>query len=173
MLAEFASEAPLLAAARHLRAEGFRRLDLHSPFPLPEAEEILELPPSRVGWWALVAGLAGTAGVYVVQWYVNAVDWPLIVGSRPFHSAPAFIPIAFELGVLTASGTIFVALMALFGFPRVEHPVFRLEAFRSATIDGFWLSVTSDGSPDEAARAHHLLSALSPRNLAVLEEPSP
>ena len=35
---------------------------------------------------------------YLLQWYVAAFAWPLNVGNRPPHSAPAFIPVTFELG---------------------------------------------------------------------------
>lgn len=173
MLAEFASEGPLLEAARRLRADGFARLDLYSPFPLPEATEILELPASRVGWVALVAGLSGAAGAFLTQGYLNGVDWPLNVGGRPLNSTPAWIPITFELGVLAASLAIVFSLLALFGFPRVEHPLLGLEAFRSATVDGFWLSFTSDGDAAEAERARVALQALGPRQLTILEEPLP
>ena len=172
VLGEFTSSEALLACVRALRERGFRRLDLYSPFPLEEAPEALGLPPSRIGWVALAAGLGGALFAYVAQGFTNAVDWPLIVGSRPMHAAPAFIPITFELGVLSASGAIFFGLLALFGFPRVAHPVFELEAFKSATSDGFWVSVTFDGADPEVERALEALRTLGARQVSVLEEPA-
>ncbi len=61
VVAEFAAEAPLLQAARALRAEGQGDLDLHSPVPLHGADEALGLKPSVVPRIALVLGLAGAA----------------------------------------------------------------------------------------------------------------
>jgi hypothetical protein len=54
------------------------------------------------------------------------------------------VPVAFELGVLLAGVSIFLGLMAIFRFPRPYDPLFEVESFRSATIDGLWLSVAVD-----------------------------
>jgi len=149
VLGEFGEEKALLEAARTLRAKGVAGLDLHSPYPLHGAEEALGLRRSTVPLVALVAGVIGAASGYLLQWWTVGVDWPLNVGNRPPHSPPAFIPVTFELGVLFASLAIFVGLLfAYFAFPRVHHPVFEVDAFRSASIDGLWLSAAV--GPDEA-----------------------
>ena len=141
VLGEFADRAAVLAAARALRAKGIDALDIHSPYPIHGAEEALGLKRSTVPIVALIAGVTGAVSGYVLQWWTVGVNWPLNVGNRPPHSPPAFIPITFELGVLFASLTIFFGLLfAYFRFPRVHHPVFEVEEFRSATIDGLWLS---------------------------------
>jgi len=143
VLGEFEREHALLAAARALREKGHRSvapqgapntergfaapitLDLHSPYPLHGSDEALGLRRSTVPLVALVAGITGAVSGYLLQWYVNAFDWPINVGNRPPHSAPAFIPVTFELGVLFASLAIFGGLLfGYFRFPRVHHPVF-------------------------------------------------
>jgi hypothetical protein len=72
--------------------------------------------------------------------------------------------------VLAAALTLFGALMVLFGLPRVTHPVFDVDAFRSATVDGFWVSVTVDGERGEASRAEEALRAAGARHVSVVEE---
>ncbi len=142
VLAEFEREAPLLEAARGLRALGYGSLDIHSPYAIHGAEEALGLKRSTVPIVALIAAVTGAVTGYLIQWGTVGYLWPLNVGGRPPHSAPAFIPVTFELAVLFCAVTIFVSLLfAYFRFPRVHHPVFEVEAFRSATIDGLWLSV--------------------------------
>ena len=94
----------------------------------------------------------------------RAFDWPLNVGNRPPHSAPAFIPVTFELGVLFASLAIFFGLLGgYFGFPRSHHPVFEVEAFRSATIDALWLSAEVDGHGRRARRRRAAAARRAPR----------
>lgn len=171
VLGEFSTEGTLKEAAKRLRGEGWTRLDAYTPFPVEGLEEALELQPrSPVPLLGLAAGLGGATFAYVTQWFTNAVDYPLIVGSRPLHSPPTHIPITFELGVLSASLMIFGALLVLFGFPRVAHPVFKLEAFKSASIDGFWLSITLDGEREETRRAEEALKAAGAAQVSVVEE---
>ncbi|MFL5274699.1 MAG: DUF3341 domain-containing protein [Anaeromyxobacteraceae bacterium] len=141
VLAEFREEAALLAAARRLRELGHHRLDTYSPVPLHGAEEALGLRKSIVPLIALVAGVTGAVGGYVMQWWMNGVDYAINVANRPPHSPPANIPITFESGVLVASIAIVIGLIVLSGLPRLHHPVFEVEAFRTASIDGLWLAV--------------------------------
>jgi hypothetical protein len=169
VLAEFGAEAALLGAARTLREAGFRSLDIHSPYPLHGADEALGLPRSKVPLVALLVGLFGASAGYLLQLYTVGIDWPLNVGGRPPHSAPAFIPVTFELGVLVASLSIFFGLLfGFFGFPRTHHPVFEVEAFRSATIDAMWLSAEVDGG--ESERIAGELRRLGARQVVVTEE---
>lgn len=161
VLGEFGSPERLLEVARALRERGFVRLDAHTPFPVEGLAEVLELKASRLPALGLLAGLGGAAGAYLVQWFTQAVDWPLNVGGRPLHSAPAFIPITFETGVLSAAGAVFFGLFVVCGLPRVTHPVFELESFRSASVDGFWISVALEEStqPETVAEVLRTLGA--------------
>ncbi len=170
VLGEFAADAALLEAARTIRA---RRkgatLDVHSPYPIHGAEEALGLTRSTVPLVALAAGVMGAVTGYVLQWWTVGVDWPLNVGNRPPHSPPAFIPVTFELGVLFSALSIFIGLIfGYFRFPRVHHPVFEVEAFRSATIDGRWLSAEVDGAEAEAVASE--LRTLGARQVSIVGE---
>ncbi len=150
VLGEFESEKPLLDAARALRAKGHARLDLHSPVPIHGAEEALGLKRSTVPIVALAAGVVGALTGYLLQWWTVGVDWPLNLGNRPPHSPPAFIPVTFELGVLFSAIAIFAGLLfGYFAFPRTHHPVFEVEAFRSASVDGMWLSAEVEANGAE------------------------
>jgi hypothetical protein len=169
VLGEFEDEAILLDAARALRARGGARLDLHSPYPLHGADEALGLKKSTVPLMVLVFGVTGAVSGYLLQWYTVGYDWPINVGGRPPHSAPAFIPVTFELGVLFASLSIFIGLLAVyFGFPRVHHPVFEVEAFRSASIDGLWLSAEVPSVDADALVGE--LRRLGARQVSVVPE---
>ncbi|HEX2570525.1 MAG TPA: DUF3341 domain-containing protein [Polyangia bacterium] len=150
VLAQFADSDALFAAARRLREEGFQDLDAHSPYPLHGAAEALGLRRSRVPLFVLIGGLTGVALGYLMQWWMNAVDYPIIVGGRPTHSPPSNIPITFETGILLAVLSAFFGAMALFGLPRPYHPVFRVDAFRRASVDELWLSVRLAKGKDDA-----------------------
>jgi hypothetical protein len=154
VLGEFSDDRALLEAARTLRAEGTTGLDLHTPYPIHGAEEALGLRRSTVPLVALIGALTGAISGYLLQWYTVGFDWPLNVGNRPPHSPPAFIPVTFEGGVAIAALSIFFGLLfAYFRFPRLHHPVFEVEAFRSASIDRLWLSAAVPDDRGEAVAA--------------------
>ena len=94
------------------------------------------------------------------------------MGNRPPHSGPAFIPVTFELGVLFSALAIFVGLLGgYFGFPRVHHPVFEVEAFRSASIDQLWLSAAVEPGRADAVAAE--LRRRGARQVSIVQEATP
>jgi hypothetical protein len=170
VLAEFAEPEPLVEAARKLRQSGREGLDAYSPYPIHGIDEALELPRSKVPLVALVAGLTGAAGGYVLQWWCNAVDYEINVANRPPHAWPTNIPITFESGVLLCALTLFFgSLFYFFGLPRTYHPVFEAEAFRSASLDKFWLSAeVRDG--EEAGDLERTLRELGAGRITQVKE---
>ena len=168
VLAEYGSEEELYGAARRLRMAGHASVDLHSPYPLARSDEVLGLSRSKVPLLALLGGLAGVATALSMQWWMNAVDYPINVGNRTLVPYPAMVPITFELGVLFSSFAIFFGALGLFGFPRTHHPVFEVEAFRTAAVDALWLSVEVE--TDEAERVAEDLRRSGAAQVAVAPE---
>ncbi|HYQ81272.1 MAG TPA: DUF3341 domain-containing protein [Anaeromyxobacteraceae bacterium] len=149
VLARYARAEAVLAAARSLREAGQASLDIHSPYPLPGSDQALGLGRSRVPLLALCGGLAGVATALGMQIWMNAIDFPINVGNRLLIPRPALVPVTFELGVLLSAFAIFFGMMGLWGFPRPHHPVFEVEAFRSAAVDGLWLSAEVEAADVE------------------------
>jgi hypothetical protein len=147
MLAEFATPHELCEAVRTLQASGVARLDAYTPYPVDGLQEQLGVPRSRLRWIVLVAGLLGGGAAYLLQWWINVIDYPLDIGGRPYHSALAFVPITFEMTVLSAGFAALISGIALGGLPRLWQPAFEVAGFERATIDRFWLAV---GSGDRA-----------------------
>ena len=140
VLGEFTDSEQMITALRTLRESGETGLDAHSPYPLHGTSEALGLPKSRVPKFALGGGLLGVCTGYGMQWWMNAVDYPINVGGRPLHGPPGQIPITFEMGILFAAFAIFFGALGLFEFPRPYHPVFEDEEFRRASVGTFWVT---------------------------------
>jgi hypothetical protein len=168
VLAEYPSEEAIYAAARRLRGQGHASLDIHSPYPLHGSDEALGLGRSKVPLICLAGALVGIAGALLMQWWMNAVDYPINVGNRLLIPYPAMIPVTFELGVLLASGSVFFGMLGLFGFPRTHHPLFEVEAFRSAAVDALWLSV--EVKPEQAESVAEELRRLGATQVATAAE---
>jgi len=143
ILAEFGSHDGLVGALQKLRAEGYSRLEVYTPFPSDEIDELLPGRATPMGWLMLAGGLLGGGGAYFMEWYA-AHDYAYNVGGRPLHSWPSFIPITFELTVLTASLVGFFGLCCLCRLPRLDHAVFNSARFMRASQDRFFVAVRTD-----------------------------
>jgi hypothetical protein len=114
----FDSEADLVRAAETAQHEGWRIIDVYSPYPLHATARLLGLARSRLPRAAFVIGAVGVALALWFQFWVSAWDWPLNVGGRPWNSLPAFVPVTFEMMVLCAGvGTVLLWLMVCRLYP--------------------------------------------------------
>lgn len=155
VLGEFSKPDACVEAARKLREGGVTGLDAYSPYPLHGIDEALALPRSKVPLVALTGGVLGALGGYVMQWWMNSVNYDINVGNRPSHGFWTNIPITFECGVLLAVLSIFFgSIFGFFGLPRTYHPVFESERFRTASLDAFWISAETadEGAVPELER---------------------
>lgn len=143
ILAEFETHERLLTAMRRLRDEGYTHYEVYTPFPSEEIDELLPGRKTPMGWFMLLGGITGGTGAYAMEWYA-AHDYAYNVGGRPLHSWPSFIPITFELTVLTSALVGFFGLMWLCRFPRLDFPVFSSPRFIRASRDRFFVAVRTD-----------------------------
>ena len=116
-------EASYLSAVRGLQQKGYKKLSAITPCPVHGLEELLEIKRSWIPYVTFIFGSAGCLLGLWFTWWTSAVDWPLIVGGKPFWSLPAFIPVIFEctilLGALSSVGALFYACR----IPLVDPPV--------------------------------------------------
>jgi hypothetical protein len=141
LMAEFDTPDGLVAAAEKARLAGFREMDAYSPIPIEELNEALGLRRTRLPRLVLLGGLLGGLGGYSLEYWTQAIAYPMNVGGRPFHSWPQFIPVTFETTVLGAALTAFVGMWALNKLPMPYHPVFNVPAFGRASTDRFFLCI--------------------------------
>ena len=169
VLGEFADSDGMLSATKKMREKGHKKLDTHSPYPVHGIEEALGLGRAKIPTIVLLGALTGACLAYSMIYFMNVVDFPINVANRPPHSAPANIPITFELAVLLGGGSAFFGLMGLMRLPEPYHPVFEAESFRRASIDAFFVSVeVPEGqNPSDVAAE---LRELGPVDVQIVEE---
>lgn len=144
LLAQFKTSDELLHAARRAYADGYRRLDAYSPYPVPDLAEAIGFRGNSVPLVCLIGGLLGGSAAYILQYWINVIAYPLNVGGRPLHAWPSFIPPTFEMAVLFAGFGAFFGMWALNGLPMPFHPLFNSKRFESVTRDGFFLSIEAN-----------------------------
>lgn len=157
LLAEFASPQDLVRAAARVRDAGYTKWDAHTPFPVHGLDGAMGIQTTRLPFFVLCAGIVGTASGLLMQWWMNAIDYPLIISGKPFNSLPASIPVTFELTVLLASLTAFIGMLVLNQLPRFNHPLFRNNAFRRVTNDAFFLVIEAADPRFDREKTEELL----------------
>lgn len=170
LMAEFEEAEQVLTAAQRAYAEGYRRMDAYSPFPVEGLAEALGRDFSPVPLFTLAGGMIGGLGGYFMQWYAMSQLYPLNVGGRPLNSWPNFIPVTFELTILVASLSAVTAMTLLNRLPQPHHPVFNIPEFQRASIDRFFLCIEARDAKFDCEKTRDFLETLKPLKITEVEE---
>jgi len=170
LVAEFSDADSLVSAAFSLRQQGHQLLDAFTPFRVPELDDVIPVRGGRVRLAMLLGGLAMAAFAYFLQWYSSVIDYPLNTGGRPLHSWPVFLLVPFEVGMLAAALSGFVAFLWNCRLPSLYHPVFDTTNFARATQDRFFLLAAQTAEEERSASLREALKRSGA--LTVLEQGS-
>ena len=139
-------EDELLTAIYKANEKHFEIMDVFTPFPVHGLDDALGLKESRLHQAGFVYGAIGALFGFLFMTWVFTRDWPIIFGGKPYFSAPAFIPITFELTVLFASVGMVVTFYTICGmWPGATNPTLD----DRITDDKFCLAFQVNDASDE------------------------
>ena len=161
VIAEFDNPSDLVAAARRVYSVGYRRINGYSPYPIEELSEAIGFTHTSLPLIVFIGGLIGGIGGFLMQYYIEVIDYPINVGGKPYNSWPAFIPITFEMTVLVAAFSAVLGMLVLNKLPQPYHPVFNLPNFAMATRDRFFLAIEANDPKFDHAEVVELLKSLN------------
>ncbi len=170
IIAEFDTPADAMHAAEKVRDAGFRKWDVHSPFPVHGMDAAMGLGNSKVGWFSFFGGMAGLTTGMLMIWFMNGFDYKIIVGGKPLFSPLYAFPVSYELTILFAS---FATLFGMFGLnrlPRLHHPLLRNKTFRQATHDKFYVVIETADPKYSATETRKLLESSGSKHIEMVEE---
>jgi hypothetical protein len=170
ILAEFDDPNALLHAAEKVRDAGYKKWDVHTPYPMHGMDAAMGLGDSPLGWIVLVMGLTGLASAAALMIWANGIEYPIIIGGKPPISIPSMVPICFELTILfSALGTV-LGMFGLNQLPRHNHPIFESERFKGFSTDKFFISVEAADAQFDVASTRRFLEGLHPTYVELVEE---
>ncbi|MEJ5237392.1 DUF3341 domain-containing protein [Limisphaera sp. VF-2] len=172
VLAEFATPADLMHAAEKVRDAGYTRWDVYTPFPVHGMDHAMGLKNSKVGWFAFLGGLTGYTTGMLMIWYMNAWDYPIVVGGKPMFSPFSAFPPSYELTILFGAFGALGGMLILNRLPRWYHPLLKHRRFieRGASHDKFFLVIEASDPKYDEAEVRALLAGLGGRNIELVEE---
>ena len=151
----------IISAAKKVKEAGFTKWDVHSPYPLHGMEKAMGLKPSLLGIVTLICGLSGTAIALFFMWWTMSVDYPMVIGGKPFFALPAFIPVTFEVTVILATVSTVVAMFALFfQLPRNEFPLHDTDYMKKVSCDHFGILIEAEDPKFNETTTPELLKTL-------------
>ena len=169
-MAEFDNPSDLVAAARKVYSLGYRRINGYSPYPIEELSEAIGFTHTSLPLIVFIGGLLGGIGGFLMQYWIEVIDYPINVGGKPYNSWPAFIPITFECTVLAAAFSAVLGMLVLNSLPQPYHPVFNVPNFALATRDRFFLGIEANDpnfKHDEVVALLQGLNALEVNDVEV------
>lgn len=169
LMVQFDSPEDLLAAARRAHAEGYRKMDAYTPFPIEELAEAIGFHHTRLPLVVLGGGIVGCLGGFFLQYWVSVIDFPLNVGGRPYNSWPSFVPVTFETTILVAALSAVLGMLALNGLPTPYHPVFNAPGFELASRNRFFLCIEAADPKFSLEGTKQFLQGLSSGEVVEVE----
>lgn len=170
IMAEFLTPADLMHAAEKVRDGGFRRWDVFSPFPIHGMDDAMGLGNSKVGWFTFVGGVTGFFTGMIMIWWMNKVDYPILIGGKPMFSPFGAFPPSYELTILLgAFGTLF-GMFFLNKLPRWHHPLLKTPRFKYASHDRYYLVIETLDPKYSEVETRQLLEECGSKHIEFVEE---
>src|SRR5215470_11032662 len=166
IVGEFTTASAVLHAAQKVREAGFSRWDVFTPFPIHGMDRAMGLKNSKVGWFSFVGGVIGYASGMVMIWYMNAYDYPIIVGGKPMFSPFYSFPPSYELTILLGSFGALFGMLFLNRLPRLYHPLLKNRRFAAgASHDKFFIVVETSDPKYSEGETRKFLESIGSRNI--------
>lgn len=170
IVAEFATPASVYHAAEKMRDSGFAKWDVYSPYPMHGLDEAMGVKRTILPILVATGAFTGVGLAYLMQWWMSAVDFQIVVQGKPYGAWEPFVPITFEMGVLFAAFTSLFGMLALNGLPRFNHPLFRSERFLSVSDDRYMIAVEAEDPKFDPEQTRAFLESLGGTDIELIED---
>lgn len=161
-VAEFASASDIYHAAEKVRDAGFRRWDVHTPYPMHGLDGAMGLGKSWLSAVVLCGGISGSMLALFMQFFTQVSLYPTVVQDKPTNlfTIPAFFPVTFELTILLSAFATLFGLLVFIMLPRWNHPLFNSPLFLKFSDDGFLLVIEARDSKFKKDKTREFLEEL-------------
>lgn len=170
LIAEYDTPAATMHAAEKIRDGGFTRWDVFTPFPMHGLDKAMGLKSPKVGWFAFIGGVTGYATGMIMIWWMNAIDYPIVVGGKPMFSPFGAFPPSYELTILFGAFGALLGMLFLNRLPRLHHPLLKHRSFAAATHDKFFIVIETADPKYSDIETRNLLQSTGSKQIEMVEE---
>jgi hypothetical protein len=170
ILAEFDTPADVMHAAERIRDAGFRRWEVFTPYPIHGMDQAMGLSNSKVGYISFTGAVLGYTTGMLMIWYLNAVDYPIIVGGKPMFSPFGAFPPSYELTILFGAFGALFGMLFLNKLPRLHHPLLKNRRFALATHDRYFVVIETSDPKYSDGETRKLLESVGSKQIEMVED---
>lgn len=145
LAARFQKPEQLLAVSKDLRDRQVDKWEANLPYPLHGLDEAMGKGPSKVGWVTFLIFATVINLVFAFVYWTSVHDYPLNIGGKPFFAFFAWVPVLFELSVITSAvGTLVLTILLFWRLPLFKHNIAETEYLKACVSDQFGVYVEVD-----------------------------
>jgi hypothetical protein len=170
VIAEYTTPADVMRAAKKVRDAGYTRWDVFTPFPVHGMDKAMGMKNSKVGWFAFLGGVTGYTTGMLMIWFMNALNYPILVGGKPMFSPFAAFPPSYELTILFGAFGALGGMLFLNRLPRLHHPLLKHRRFGLVTHDRFFVVIECGDPKYSATGTIRLLEETGGQHIELVEE---
>jgi hypothetical protein len=170
-MAVFDTPAATMHAAERVRDAGFTRWDVFTPYPVHGMDRAMGLKNSQVGWFSFIGGVTGYTTGMLMIWFMNAIDYRLIIGGKPMFSPFSAFPPSYELTILFGAFGALFGMLFLNRLPRLHHPLLKNRRFTSVvTHDKFVVVIETTDPKFREDEVRKLLTQAGSSHVELVED---
>ena len=170
LIAAFDATPTLYHACEAVRDAGYTQWDTTTPFPVHGLDAAMGVRRSHVPRFSLAGGITGFITGMSMIWFVDAFDYPLIVGGKPYFSPMFAFPVSYELTILFTAFATIAGMFILNKLPMHYHPLMKAPQFVRAMDDRFYIVIEANDPKFNAEKTRALLEKVGGLDIAELEE---
>ncbi len=169
LVAVFDTVPDIYHAAEEVRDAGYKFWDCITPLPVHGLDRAMGTRRSKVPRISLVGGILGfTTGMSAI-YFMDAFDYPLIVGGKPLFSPMFAFPVSYELTILFCAFATIAGMFILNGLPMHYHPVLKSDHILRALNDKFLVVIESRDPKFNLNATRALLEKVGGKQIMELE----
>lgn len=169
LIATFETTGALMHAAETVRDAGYKFWDCVTPCPVHGLDRAMGVKRSKVPRISLAGGITGFCTGMSMIWWMNAYDYPLIVGGKPYFSPMFAFPISYELTILFTAFATIGGMFILNKLPMHYHAVMKYDKFHRGMNDLFFIVIEARDPRFNAAATKDLLEKAGGTEITELE----
>lgn len=151
----------IMDAAAKVQEAGYENYDVNTPYPVHGMDGQMKLRPSKMGYYTITIGLTFMSLMLYFMYWVYNIDYPQVIGGKPLFPLPAFVPIMFEVTVLTGAVlTVAIMIIFYFKFPNNSHPLHDTDYMKSVSSDKFGICIEAKDPKFDINEVKELLKSL-------------